>query len=242
MTESQPAAQQAEHARAVRSMFGGIAPRYDMLNHLLSLNIDKSWRRKVRDELADVLSRPDALVLDAACGTGDLAIELAAGAKARIVAADFCRPMLEVAARKLESAGGSIPLVEGDAMKLSFADSSFDAVTIAFGLRNLAGTAGGLREFHRTLRPGGKLAVLEFSSPAVPGLKTIFDIYFRHVLPRIGGLLSGSRSAYEYLPASVQKFPGQAELARMMAALGFNDVRYRNLTGGIAAIHTGTKG
>ena len=231
-------ANEIAHARAVREMFAGIAGRYDLLNHLLSINIDKRWRRRVRDELAGVLADPAALVLDVACGTGDLSIELQQNSAAKIVGSDFCRPMLEIAKEK---AGKVIPFVEGDAMSLPFADQSFDAVTIAFGLRNLSNFEDGLRELRRVLKPGGRIAVLEFSSPGVPGFRTLFQFYFSHVLPRIGGAVSGSRGAYEYLPDSVSKFPDQKGLVRLMTETGFRDVSYKNLTGGIAAIHTGRR-
>jgi demethylmenaquinone methyltransferase/2-methoxy-6-polyprenyl-1,4-benzoquinol methylase len=230
-------ASELEHAKAVRAMFSGIASRYDLLNHVLSMNIDKRWRKLVRKKLQAILERPDANVLDVACGTGDLSIELQSHAKARVIGTDFCRPMLTVAAEKAET----IPFVEGDAMNLGFADNAFDAVTIAFGLRNLSNFADGLSELHRILRPGGKLAVLEFSAPIVPGFRQAFNFYFTRILPRIGGAVSGSRGAYEYLPDSVSKFPDQKRLAALMQETGFDDVEYTNLTGGIAAIHIGTK-
>lgn len=230
-------ATELEHAKAVRAMFSGIAKRYDLLNHVLSMNIDKRWRRLVRRKLQPVLDRSDAIVLDVACGTGDLSIELQSHAEAQVIGTDFCRPMLAVAAEK----DASIPFVEGDAMSLGFADDCFDAITIAFGLRNLSNFADGLSELHRILKPGGKLAVLEFSSPVVPGFRQAFNFYFTRILPRIGGAVSGSRGAYEYLPDSVSKFPDQKRLAALMQETGFDDVEYTNLTGGIAAIHTGTK-
>ena len=230
-------ASELEHAKAVRAMFSGIASRYDLLNHVLSMNIDKRWRKLVRKKLQAILERPDANVLDVACGTGDLSIELQSHANARVVGTDFCRPMLTVAAEKAET----IPFIEGDAMNLGFADNAFDAVTIAFGLRNLSNFADGLSELHRILRPGGKLAVLEFSAPIVPGFRQAFNFYFTRILPRIGGAVSGSRGAYEYLPDSVSKFPDQKRLAALMQETGFDDVEYTNLTGGIAAIHIGTK-
>ncbi|HKP68558.1 MAG TPA: bifunctional demethylmenaquinone methyltransferase/2-methoxy-6-polyprenyl-1,4-benzoquinol methylase UbiE [Pyrinomonadaceae bacterium] len=231
-------ASEIAHSRAVREMFAGIAGRYDLLNHLLSINIDKRWRRRVREKLAATLADSNALVLDVACGTGDLSIELNQDAKATIVGSDFCRPMLEVAKEK---AGDVIPFVEGDAMSLPFADNSFDALTIAFGLRNLPNFSNGLTELSRVLKPGGQIVVLEFSSPVVPGFRSLFNFYFNQVLPRVGGLVSGSRGAYEYLPDSVSKFPDQKGLVRMMNEAGFESVEFENLTGGIAAIHCGRR-
>lgn len=221
-------------------MFGGIARRYDLLNHLLSGNIDKRWRSRVAKELRPSLVS-GARVLDVACGTGDLALTLARAGEAHLIGLDFCRPMLEVARSKAGESPQRVPFVEGDALRLPFADGSFDAVTIAFGLRNLAGVGEGLRELRRVLAHGGRVAILEFSSPVVPGFRAIFNFYFRNVLPRIGGLISGSRGAYEYLPDSVSKFPDQKRLAEMMREVGFVEVAYINLTGGIAALHTGRK-
>jgi demethylmenaquinone methyltransferase/2-methoxy-6-polyprenyl-1,4-benzoquinol methylase len=234
-------AKEAAHAKAVREMFAGIAGRYDLLNHVLSLNIDKRWRRIVSAELRSILDDPNARVLDVACGTGDLSIELNKNSKAQIIGTDFCRPMLAFAKTKSENETHSIPYIEGDAMGLPFGDGEFDAVTIAFGLRNLANVSEGLKELRRILKPGGRLAVLEFSAPIVPGFGQLFNFYFSHVLPRIGGAVSGSRGAYEYLPDSVSKFPNQKKLAALMESTGFETVKYKNLTGGIAALHTGTK-
>lgn len=226
-----------EHARAVRAMFSGIAGRYDLLNHLLSANVDKRWRQLMRERLADVLADEKSVVLDVACGTGDLAVELRKGANARVIGIDFCRPMLEVAAKK----SSEIPWIEGDALILPFEDMTFDAVSIAFGLRNLADFRLGLRELHRILKPKGTLAVLEFSSPTIPGFRGLFRFYFSRILPRIGGAVSGNRGAYEYLPDSVSRFPDQRALAAMFRETGFENVDYRNLTGGIAAIHSGRR-
>ena len=234
-------ANEIAHARAVREMFSGIAGRYDLLNHILSINIDKRWRRLVRERMQAVLANPHAVILDVACGTGDLSLELKRHAKARVVGSDFCHPMLAVAKGKTYEAAASIPYVEGDAMQLPFADESFDGLTIAFGLRNLSNFADGLKELNRVLKPGGKLAVLEFSTPIVPGFRGLFNFYFTRILPRIGGAVSGSQGAYEYLPDSVSKFPDQKSLAQLMRSTGYSEVEYMNLTGGIAAIHTGRK-
>jgi demethylmenaquinone methyltransferase/2-methoxy-6-polyprenyl-1,4-benzoquinol methylase len=228
-----------EKAARVRAMFDEIAPRYDLLNHLLSMNVDKRWRAYVVRELAPALSRPGARALDLCCGTGDLSIALRAGyPQADVVGLDFSGRML---ARAHEKAGGArpLPLVQGDATTVPFAAASFDAVTIAFGLRNLTSVEAGLVEIRRLLRPGGRAVVLEFSKPVVPGFREAFNFYFAHVLPRIGGIVSGSSGAYSYLPASVKAFPDQRRLKAMMERAGFAAVRYKNLSGGIAAAHVG---
>lgn len=234
-------AREIEHARAVRDMFSGIAGKYDFLNHFLSVNTDKRWRRLVSKKLKDILEREDALLLDVACGTGDLSIELQTSGKAKVIGTDFCRPMLEIAYQKNPKNKTEIPYIEADGMNLSFADNTFDAVTIAFGLRNFSNWQDGLTELHRILKKGGKLAILEFTTPVVPGFKQIFNLYFTQILPRIGGAVSGSRGAYEYLPDSVSRFPDQKGLVKMMEQTGFTDSEYKNLTGGIAALHIGRK-
>jgi demethylmenaquinone methyltransferase / 2-methoxy-6-polyprenyl-1,4-benzoquinol methylase len=239
--ENRRTASEIQHANAVRAMFSGIAPRYDLLNHVLSVNIDKRWRRSVRELLADVLGNENAVVLDVACGTGDLSIELRSHSNAKVIGTDFCRPMLELAGQKTASLSLDVPYIEADAMQLSFADESFDAVTIAFGLRNLSNVSDGLQELRRVLKPGGRLVVLEFSTPRVPGFATLFNLYFTRILPRIGGAVSGSRGAYEYLPHSVMKFPDQIRLVELIEQTGFSAATYRNLTGGIAAIHSGVR-
>ena len=234
-------ANESEHARRVREMFAGIASRYDLLNHLLSGNTDKRWRRLVARKLQPALSVDGARALDVACGTGDLALALAAVTKARIVGTDFCRPMLEIAASKASMNVSEILFVEGDALKLPFADEAFNAVSIAFGLRNLSNVEEGLRELRRVLKPSGRVAILEFSKPVVPGFRALFQFYFTRVLPKLGGMISGSRGAYEYLPDSVSRFPDQKRLAAMMREAGFEEVEYQNLTGGIAALHLGKR-
>jgi demethylmenaquinone methyltransferase/2-methoxy-6-polyprenyl-1,4-benzoquinol methylase len=227
-----------EHAGRVREMFANIANRYDLLNHLLSANVDKRWRRIVATKVREKISSSGACVLDVACGTGDLALTLFETTGARVVGTDFCRPMLAVAAGKIPS---QVPLVEGDALRLPFRSGSFDAVTIAFGLRNLSSVENGLAELCRVLKPGGWVAVLEFSNPCNAIFRAVFGVYFRKVLPVLGGALSGSLSAYAYLPASVRKFPDQAQLALLMQQAGFAQVQYQNLTGGIAALHMGSR-
>ncbi len=225
-----------DHARRVRDMFARISPRYDLLNHLLSANIDRRWRRIVVEKLRPAISR-DARVLDVACGTGDLTIELFEKTRARVIGIDFCRPMLDLAAKKY----AALALVEGDALQLPFAEGSFDVVTIGFGLRNLSSVEGGLNELRRVLKPQGTVAVLEFSQPVAPVLRALAAAYCGRLLPRIGGFLSGSRAAYEYLPDSVSRFPDQETLAGMMRDQGFDKVAFQNLTGGIAALHTGQR-
>jgi len=230
-----------EQAQRVREMFATIATRYDLLNHLLSGNIDRRWRRLVVKKVVANLPVSNARVLDVACGTGDLSLALVAGAQAQVVGLDFCRPMLNIAAAKSSQRGLAIPFVEGDALQLPFRDESFDALSISFGLRNVASVEGGLRELLRVLRPGGSVAVLEFSKPRTPIVRTFYWAYFTKVLPWFGGLVSGSRSAYEYLPDSVSRFPDQEALAAMMKKVGFAEVSFQNLTGGIAALHFGRR-
>ncbi|HZN01008.1 MAG TPA: bifunctional demethylmenaquinone methyltransferase/2-methoxy-6-polyprenyl-1,4-benzoquinol methylase UbiE [Pyrinomonadaceae bacterium] len=228
-----------EHAGRVREMFGRIARRYDLLNHLLSVNVDKRWRRIVANRVREKLSaNPRARVLDVACGTGDLSLSLFEITGAGVVGTDFCRPMLAIAAGKTN---GRIRFIEGDALDLPFRDGTFDVATIAFGLRNLSNVESGLAELSRVLKPGGWVAVLEFSRPANVILRPMFNLYFRKLLPMMGGLISGSLSAYTYLPASVQKFPDQSQLSLLMEQAGFDQVGYENLTGGIAALHMGRR-
>ncbi|HKY29726.1 MAG TPA: bifunctional demethylmenaquinone methyltransferase/2-methoxy-6-polyprenyl-1,4-benzoquinol methylase UbiE [Pyrinomonadaceae bacterium] len=228
-----------EHAGRVREMFSTIASRYDLLNHLLSGNVDKRWRRIVATRVRDKLSSGEgARVLDVACGTGDLSLTLFEITGAGVVGTDFCRPMLAIAAGKTS---GRIRLIEGDALDLPFRDGTFDVVTIAFGLRNLSNVESGLTELSRVVKPGGWVAVLEFSRPANAILRPLFNLYFRKLLPWMGGLISGSFSAYTYLAASVQKFPDQSELSLLMEQAGLDQVGYENLTGGIAALHMGRR-
>jgi demethylmenaquinone methyltransferase/2-methoxy-6-polyprenyl-1,4-benzoquinol methylase len=225
-----------DHARRVRDMFARISPRYDLLNHLLSVNTDKRWRRAVVEKLRPLLPA-NAQVLDVACGTGDLSVALFENIGARVVGVDFCRPMLELAAQKKPQ----ISFVEGDALQLPFDDAAFDAVTIGFGLRNLSSVESGLHELWRVLKPNGWAAILEFSKPVVPGFRSLAAAYCNRLLPRIGGMISGSRSAYEYLPDSVSRFPDQETLSAMMHDAGFAEVVFQNLTGGVAALHTGRR-
>jgi demethylmenaquinone methyltransferase/2-methoxy-6-polyprenyl-1,4-benzoquinol methylase len=230
-----------EQAHRVREMFASIAARYDLLNHVLSGNIDKRWRRLVAKTLYATLSNPEANILDVACGTGDLSLTLFEVGQARIIGVDFCRPMLAIAAAKAAHEGSAVPFVEGDALDLPFYDGTFDAATIAFGLRNLTSVQAGFSELLRVLKPGGRVVVLEFSKPKTPVLRSLFRFYFTKVLPLFGGWISGSKSAYQYLPDSVSRFPDQSELASLMREAGFEEVGFRNLTGGVAAMHVGTR-
>ncbi len=228
-------------ATRIREMFSHIAPRYDLLNHLLSLNIDRGWRRATTKALAPVMNQPGTRVLDLCCGTGDLALALGHRANAQIFGVDFSHAMLVRAKGKSRERNSPISLAEADALRLPFRDQQFDAVALAFGFRNLVDREAGLQEIRRILKPGGRLAILEFSQPDLPIFRSLFGIYFRFALPRIGGAISGSPSAYRYLHDSVQAFPSPASLAAMIEAAGFDNVRHRNLSGGIAALHTGQR-
>ena len=224
-------------ARWVQRMFADIAPKYDLLNHLLSFNIDRQWRRVLIKRLAGVLARPEARILDLCCGTGDVWLDLQAAAQSRVVGADFCHPMLVTAQHKASGRGFDPILIEGDAMELPLANASLDAISIAFGFRNLVNYGAALREFLRVLKPGGTLAILEFSHPPGVFMRTAYGFYSGVVLPAVGALVSGSREAYAYLPESVSKFPKAETLREMMAGAGFKDARFELLTGGVAALH-----
>ncbi len=232
---------EGQTAAWVRQMFADIAPRYDLLNHLLSFNIDRSWRKVLFQRLADVLERPEACVLDLCCGTGDVLLDLQAKSRARVIGADFCHPMLVTAGQKAASKGFPASLVEGDAMLLPLPDASLDAISIAFGFRNLVNYSAALIEFQRVLKPGGVLAILEFSHPPGVFMRMAYGFYSGVVLPAVGALVSGSREAYEYLPESVRKFPKAEVLREMIRSAGFQDSRFELLTGGVAALHSGVK-
>jgi demethylmenaquinone methyltransferase/2-methoxy-6-polyprenyl-1,4-benzoquinol methylase len=228
-----------EAAVWVRDMFGRVAHRYDLANHLLSFNIDRFWRAHTVRRVGRILERPEARVLDICCGTGDLALALAKGRPAArpTFGSDFCHPMLTAAREKIELRGVRVPLFEADALRLPLRDASLDLITAAFGFRNLANYGAGLEEMRRILRPGGIAAILEFSRPPNPAFAALYDFYSRRVLPWIGGALSGSPDAYRYLPESVRKFPTAPELADDMRRVGFQSVSYELLTGGIVALH-----
>jgi len=225
-------------------MFAEIAPRYDFLNHFLSISIDRRWRKvAVARAGACLKGKIQPICLDLCSGTGDLAIELNRELNVPVVASDFCHPMLIRGLEKVRSVGrdGFIPLIEADSLVLPFANDTFDVASVAFGLRNLEDAKEGLVEMKRVLKPDGAAIVLEFSRPVVPVFRQLFEFYFHHVLPHLGALISGQDSAYRYLPTSVRRFPPQHELAAMMESVGFKDVAYRNLSGGIAALHWGIK-
>jgi len=238
-TKPQGVQSEQEASRWVRAMFGRVAHRYDLANHLLSANIDRHWRAHTVRRVRDVLMRPDARVLDLACGTGDLLIALERAAGRQLIGSDFCHPMLTGASTKLGRAALRSVLVEADALSLPLGDASVDLVTIAFGFRNLANYRAGLTEMRRVLRPGGVLAILEFSQPPNRAFAAFYNWYSRRVLPLIGGALSGAVEAYQYLPESVRKFPDTRQLAEMMSEAGFAPVDWEYLTLGIVALHIG---
>jgi demethylmenaquinone methyltransferase/2-methoxy-6-polyprenyl-1,4-benzoquinol methylase len=236
-------ANEQEAAAYVRRMFGRVARRYDLLNHLLSFHVDRYWRFRTALEVEPFLRRPGARVLDLCCGTGDLTLALerrAAGAL--VLGGDFCRPMLAEARRKQVRHGARAAWIECDGLCLPLPDRSLDLVTIAFGFRNFANYRAALAELRRVLKPGGMLAILEFSTPPNPLLRALYRFYSFTLLPAIGGWISGDRSAYTYLPDSVKKFPGAELLAAEMEAAGFTRVRFRRMTFGIVALHTGLSG
>jgi len=243
-TTPEGAGSEQEAARWVRGMFGRIAPRYDLANHLLSGNIDRLWRARVVRRVRHILERPDARVLDICCGTGDLllALESRAAAGGEVLGSDFCHPMLVAAQSKIARRRARASVFESDALSLPIRDGSFDLISVAFGFRNLANYEAGLREMRRILRPGGMAAILEFSQPRSAVFGAVYNFYSQRVLPWIGGALTGSRDAYAYLPASISKFPGPAQLAEDMREAGFAEVRYELLTGGTVALHLGKAG
>lgn len=219
-------------------MFSEIAPRYDLLNRVLSAGVDQLWRVAA---VKAALEKDPKRIFDLATGTGDIALLLKKVApEAQVIGGDFAPPMLVLARQKAQKAGLSIPFVEADALKLPFPDQTFDAITIAFGFRNFADYPRALAELYRVLAPGGRLCILEFPPPPKSGLGVLYRFYFTRVLPLIGGLVSGSASAYRYLPESVERFPNPPTLANMMAQAGFS-TQYRLFTGGIAALHIGDK-
>ena len=234
---------QQSAARAVRDMFTSIAPRYDLLNHVLSCNVDRVWWRRTGRIFRHILSRPGARVLDLCCGTGDMAFALereARNSRVRILGADFSHAMLQRAGAKSLASQSAPSWIEADALKLPFPNGYFDLVTSAFGFRNLADYDAGLREIARILRPGGECGILDFGEPT--GLfGSVYRIYFRQVLPRIGTMLSGVRGPYSYLPASVERFPSPEEMMKRMKAVGFAEASWTPYSFGIAGLYRGKK-
>ena len=227
-------------AAEVRRMFGAIAPRYDLLNHLLSLNRDRAWRRRAVDRLLEDGPR-GGVYLDACAGTFDLSVELADRAtfSGVVLGFDFAYPMLDAGRTKIP--GRRIAPACADALGLPLRDGSVDGAMVAFGVRNLADVDAGLREFARVIRTGGRLVVLEFMTPHWQPFRALYLFYFRRVLPLVGRLISRHGSAYTYLPESVLRFPEPPELARRMAAAGFSHVGWDVMTGGIVAVHRGRR-
>jgi demethylmenaquinone methyltransferase/2-methoxy-6-polyprenyl-1,4-benzoquinol methylase len=244
-TRPEGAVSEADASHKVREMFTEIAPRYDLLNHLLSLQLDRLWRTRAAKHLGPVFVDRETRVLDLCCGTGDLAIALNRRYRARVIGVDFAHSMLARARKK--SAGPQSPslmqvrpirYIEADALQLPFADETFDVVTTAFGFRNLANYEAGLREIQRVLKPSGTVAILEFAEPREGRLGDLYRWYFSTVLPKIGGFISGDPTAYQYLPKSVARFFRPPELAALLSAVGFHSVNYRVWTFGTVALHT----
>ena len=225
----------------VRVMFDNIAPKYDLLNHTLSMSVDRLWRRRVVKVVRRAKPRR---ILDVATGTGDLAIAMARRIDGvHVLAVDLSEGMLDVARRKVEDRGldGRIVLDRAVAGHLGVATASVAVAAVAFGVRNFGDLAAGLRELARTLKPGGKVVILEFSRPANPVFRTLYEFYSYRILPRIGGLISRDRRAYEYLPASVGEFPGPAEFLKILEAAGFRNCKARSQSFGIAQIYVGER-
>ena len=225
----------------IKSLFDNIAPDYDKLNHILSLNIDKGWRRKAVKEIAD--SAKPLTVLDVACGTGDFTIEIArkAAEGSSIIGIDLSEGMMKVGREKRKAAGIDATLEYGDCEALTYPGSSFDRVSVGFGVRNFEHLEIGLKEMYRVLKPGGKLVILELSVPSNPVIRWCYKLYFLKVLPAIGGWVSGNRGAYKYLPASVLHFPAPDKFIPMLKEAGFGDVRHKAFTLGICRMYVGIK-
>ncbi|MDX1387828.1 MAG: bifunctional demethylmenaquinone methyltransferase/2-methoxy-6-polyprenyl-1,4-benzoquinol methylase UbiE [Acidobacteriota bacterium] len=232
---------ESREPRRVREMFGSIAPRYDLLNHLLSFNLDRRWRRRAVRELA-----PDsgARVLDLCGGTGDLSVELAREVREGVVVCcDFCQPMLELARSKFRKKrlDDRCVVLGADGLRLPFREATFDAVTVAFGVRNFADLDAGLREIGRVLRPSGRLVVLEFSTLQAPVMSRLYRFYLDRVLPRLGDSVSGESGPYGYLARTIGEFPDVDLLAGRIREAGFAAVGWTTMTGGIVAVHTAIK-
>jgi len=231
-------------ARAVREMFTAIAPQYDLLNHVLSMNADRMWWRRTARVFRNMLTRPEARVLDLCCGTGDMTFALrreAGKSSPRIVGADFSHAMLQRATSKSSAENRSTPgWIEADALNLPFPGAHFDLVTSAFGFRNLADYDAGLREIVRVLRPGGECGILDFGEPK-GAMGALYRLYFKQVLPRVGTMISGVRGPYAYLPASVERFPAPDEMLSRMKTAGFAEADWTPYTFGIAGLYRGKK-
>lgn len=229
-----------ESALAIRQMFTSIAPRYDLLNHVLSFNIDRLWWRRTARSFVQILAQSDVQVLDLCCGTGDLtqALYRKSSSTAKITGVDFAHPMLQRAIRK--SRRTSLQWIEADGLRLPIADAQFDLVTSAFGFRNLANYDGGLQEIVRVLKPGGECGILDFGEPG-GFVGKFYRIYFKHVLPVVGSMISGVQGPYQYLPASVERFPSPPEMMDRMRVAGLNHVTWTPYTFGIAGLFRGTK-
>jgi len=238
------ASDQCSAARAVREMFTSIAPRYDLLNHVLSFNVDRMWWRRTARTFRHILMRPDARVLDLCCGTGDMTFALrrqAGTSSPQIMGADFSHAMLQRATSKSSVQNGSAPAwIEADALNLPFPSEHFDLVTSAFGFRNLADYDAGLREIARVLRPGGECGILDFGEPK-GAMGALYRIYFKQVLPRVGTMISGVKGPYAYLPASVERFPAPEEMLTRMKIAGFVEATWTPYTFGIAGLYRGKK-
>lgn len=225
----------------VRSVFSSIAPGYDRVNRVVSLGIDRSWRR---DLVRSCELTSDDRVLDLCAGTGDVSLALARqGSPAEVVVTDFVPEMLEIAKQKAESYPGPTRLCfeQADAQDLPFADESFDVATVAFGVRNLPERSRNFAEVHRVLKPGGRYVILEFSRPTSRAFRSVYHTYLRSVVPFVGGVMTGDRESYVYLNDSIRQFPAQRELAEELRAAGFGSVSWRDLTGGIVALHVADK-
>jgi demethylmenaquinone methyltransferase/2-methoxy-6-polyprenyl-1,4-benzoquinol methylase len=238
-----------DSARRVRDMFSDIAPRYDILNHLLSFSMDNRWRRLTAEKFRRILRRTDARVLDLCCGTGDLAfafevervdvIRDSTAHRMPILGCDFAYPMVERARKKARTDSHTAEFINGDALNMPFPDASFDLVASAFGFRNLANYERGLREIARVLKPGGRIAILEFSEPTNSAMAGMYRFYFKRILPVIGGVISGNKAAYAYLPSSVSNFPTPPELGKLLCKTGFLGVRHQAWNFGSVVLHTG---
>lgn len=224
----------------VKGIFNNIAPRYDLLNHLLSMNIDKQWRKKAMKYIRE---EEKGKLLDVACGTGDFSIAAYKSGVGQVTGIDISDNMVEIGRKKVEAAGLSsfIHLQHGDSEQMDFGSDTFDVVTVAFGVRNFEHLECGLKEMLRVLKSGGKVIILEFSMPEHFPMKQLYLFYFRHVLPRLGGWISGNKGAYTYLPESVIKFPQGHVFLDIMRSCGYRDVRQKKLSFGIASLYIGIK-